>query len=120
MLTRAQHLARTLRNHMTKLNCTGAISRSIDRTSDWRSGLANRYPNDPRNHQAATSLKRMARPGSEITDRQWDRLRPFYDPLRQRWLDALTRTSREVGFRTHPLSFHEYVEGLIGVLEGQA
>jgi hypothetical protein len=93
--------------------CLGCIVRALIGTSQWRQMQAVRFPDDPRNKRAAKALRHLAADASGIPADRWQQLRPLFDPADQRWRDALTQYTRDVGFRAHPHSFAEFLDGLI-------
>ncbi|MBB4427094.1 hypothetical protein GGD66_005670 [Bradyrhizobium sp. CIR48] len=102
---------------MTKQQCESSLRWSLNQTSVWRSGLAKRYFDDYRNQDAADRCRHIASIGAQLTDAQWRDLCPHFDPNGRTWLEALTRATREVGFRTCPTTFNDFADLLIGVLE---
>jgi hypothetical protein len=56
---------------------------------------------------------RLATSANEINDEQWQQLKPLYNPRDNRWCEAVARCSRDVGFRSNPQSFAEYVQFII-------
>src|SRR5260221_1643356 len=81
-----------------KQNCIYDLSSSIKRTAIWRRRLQAKY-NDPGNGRAAENLERLAIEVTELTDEQWSQLLRFYDWASGTWSDAISQTSRLVGFR---------------------
>ena len=103
---------------MTKQQCENSLLWSLKQTSVWRSGLARRYPDDYRNADAADMCRHVAASCSQLTEAQWGELRPYFSPNGQTWLEAITRATRDVGFRTNPSNFNDFADLLIGVLDG--
>jgi hypothetical protein len=97
----------------TKTNCLEYLSRSLIRTSEWRRTQAARFPNDLRNERAANSLRQLANTASQISDDQWRLLSPLFNPKDDRWCDLVARCSRDVGFRSNPETFADYMETII-------
>lgn len=102
-----------------KSQCENSLRWSLNRTSVWRSGLAKRYAGDYRNTDAADRCRHIASLGGHLSEAQWHELRPYFDPNGRVWLEAITRATREIGFRTNPSSLNDFADLLIGVLEGE-
>ncbi len=98
---------------MTKEDCIDFFVRDLAKTSNWRRQQAKRWPDDSRNDRASARLIELAANATDISDRQWDALRPFFDLMDPRWIEAVGGCSRDVGFRTHPCNFAEYVQTVI-------
>jgi hypothetical protein len=94
----------------------GCITRSLIGTGQWRQVQAVRFPDDPRNMRAAKALRHLAADASGIPADRWQQLRPFFGPADQRWRDALTQCTRDVGFRSYPASFAEFLDDLIDTM----
>jgi hypothetical protein len=87
----------------------------LPRAAAWRQSQAEKFPNDKRNLRAAERLRALAT-DMNVPDAIWANIRTHFDPCSPRWLDAISTTSREVGFRTRPNDFSEYLETLISNL----
>jgi len=88
------------------------------RTATWRRALRRKFQNDPRLLPAAEELDRLAIEAGEMTDNDWARLSPHYHWTSQTWSDAVSQTSRLVGFSAIS-SFAEFVDCLVGILAEQ-
>jgi hypothetical protein len=115
MPPRARLSARTTTGTImtTKTDCLAYLSRQLIATGQWRRTQASRWPNDPRNEQATKALSRLSADANEINDNQWGQLKPLYKPRDNRWCEAVARCSRDVGFRSNPESFADYVQTII-------
>jgi hypothetical protein len=99
----------------TKSDCLDFLSRNLIRTADWRRVQATKYA-DLRNEGAAFALTQLAAQALEIKDELWDQLSRHFDPKCFRWCDAVSRASRDVGFRNNPRSFAAFVQHVIYTL----
>ena len=113
--TRARFSARTTTGTImtAKTDCLAYLSRQLIATGQWRRTQASRWPHDPRNEQATKALWRLATGPNEINDDQWRQLKPLYNPRDSHWCEAVARCSRDVGFRSNPESFADYVGTII-------
>jgi hypothetical protein len=96
-------------------HCASFTSRRLTKTRLWRESLAVRYPEDKRNRLAADSLAELAKAFADLTQSDWLQLKPFYNWDCQRWQEAVSITSRRVGFqygRTLPI----FIMNLVGAL----
>jgi hypothetical protein len=97
-----------------RANCIEDMSASVRRTAIWRRSLQVKYP-DPRNGRAADTLDRLANELPDMTDEEFSQLSPHYNWASGRWSDAVSATSRLVGYRgvdTVPV----FVNRLVGIL----
>ncbi len=97
-----------------KQNCIDDISASVKRSAVWLRKLHTKY-NDPRNGKAADTLDRLANEMHDITVYEWAELKPHYNWASRKWSEAVSETTRRVGFRyvdTAPA----FVKNLIEVL----
>jgi hypothetical protein len=99
----------------SKSNCINDISASMARTAIWRRGLQAKYSNDVRNGQAADVLKRFADEINDLSDEQWLELKPYYSWSSGEWSEAVSQTSRLVGFRGAN-TLADFVNHLVGIL----
>jgi hypothetical protein len=101
-----------------KQYCVESLSSSIKRTAAWRRSLQTRYPNDNRNGRAAAKLDQLAGEANDLTDEAWSELQKFYAWDSWKWSEAVSQTSRQVGFRnvdTLPV----FTKTLVGILSEQ-
>jgi hypothetical protein len=97
--------------------CIDSISHSLTRTHDFRTRKAREYPDDPRNADAAATLKTFAsKVATELSDNSWRILKRSYDPNSKHWQDAITQATRDVGFSNTSKSFPFFVQRLIRLL----
>ncbi len=96
-----------------KQECLDHLAYRLSRSSEWRGTQADRFPDDKRNLNAAAKLKALAVNARTIPDTKWKTLAPFFDPNNTGWLDAVSTTSRDVGFRNTPSDFDGYLDKLI-------
>lgn len=99
-----------------KQECLDHLAYRLSRSSEWRGSQADRFPNDRRNINAAAKLQELAANARTIPDSKWNALAPYFDPNNTRWLDAVSTTSRDVGFRNTPSDFDGYLDKLISNL----
>jgi hypothetical protein len=100
----------------SKTDCFDHITRTLMRTGDWRRIQAARFPADMRNPRAANELLRLATSASELTDSQWQRISPFYDPKNDGWRETVSACARDVAFRTKPDTFDAFIDAITAKL----
>jgi hypothetical protein len=100
----------------SRSDCEEYLTRKLLRTSDWRRVQAARYPADMRNPRAAKELLRLATSGEEISEEQWQQLRPHFDPSSDGWSEMIAKCTRDVGFRTKPETFQAFVGTILDAL----
>lgn len=99
-----------------KSACVKSIHTGIVKTKDWRDRLAAQYPNDTRNKRAAEKLAKLADQTSNLTNHDWEILKPFFSDL-VRWRDCISQTTRQIGFVHNATSFQFFIRTLIGFLK---
>ncbi|MBB5053051.1 hypothetical protein HNQ36_003042 [Afipia massiliensis] len=99
-----------------KQDCLDHLAYRLSRSSEWRTKQSERFSDDPRNKRAAARLKDLAANCRIIPDSKWLKLAPYFDPTNNRWLDAVSNTSGDVGFRKTPADFDGYLDNLISNL----
>jgi hypothetical protein len=62
-----------------KQDCIESIIRVLEGTSAWRRTTSARFPDDPRNMRAATTLDKLAVDVANLTDEQWLESKPHLD-----------------------------------------
>jgi hypothetical protein len=82
----------------TKEDCAASISRVLESTSLWRKATAARFPEDDRNAKAAQRLDQLAIDAAELSEEQWQMLKPFYGWASTTFRDAVSKTAKSVGF----------------------
>jgi hypothetical protein len=76
-------------------------------SAHWRQRLAAQY-NDPRNVEAAVTLKRLAESDfQEVDSVAWQQLAPYFES--ESFPEVLNETNRVVGFRFEPASINHYI-----------
>jgi hypothetical protein len=98
----------------SKQNCITDLNASIKRTANWRRQLKAKF-NDERNGAAAERLDELAIEVSDLSDDDWAALGPYYSWSSGKWADAVSQTSRLVGFRNVD-SLPAFVVHLAGIL----
>jgi hypothetical protein len=88
-------------------------SYTLGRASNWRRQQAVRFPDDPRNAVAASRLFDLASQADDISDSIWNPLRPFFNPKDSHYSDAVSRSCRDVGFRTNPRDFDDFAQSIL-------
>jgi hypothetical protein len=106
-------------SNISKSNCIENMSASIKRSADWRRNLQTKYPDDPRNGRAADKLDRLANDLKEMGNEDWLKLKPFYNWASGKWSEAVSQTSRCVGYRGVE-TVSEFVSHLAGILSESA
>jgi hypothetical protein len=88
-----------------------SIKSKLSSTSRWRRKMALKFPDDARNSQAAEQLERLSESPWPVVDATiWDKVRPFVTgPSFQ---DALSESTKAVGFRNHPATVNDYLASL--------
>jgi len=99
-----------------KQECIGHLASRISRSAKWRTIQSERFGDDARNARAAAKLNELAANCRAIPDSKWTKIAPYFDPSGNRWLDAVSNTSRDVGFRKTPADFDGYLDNLISNL----
>jgi hypothetical protein len=98
----------------SKQNCKIDLSASVKRTANWRRQIKAKF-NDDRNGPAAERLDQLAIEISNLGDEAWEELKPFYNWSSGEWSEAVSQTSRLVGFRgVNTLA--DFVNQLVGIL----
>jgi hypothetical protein len=97
----------------SKTDLSNYLARHLTGASEWRRIQAARFPYDKRNEKAAEALRNLSDTATLVSDEQWRHLQPLFNPTEPRWCDMVGRCSRDVGFRSNPQSFEDYVQALI-------
>jgi hypothetical protein len=100
----------------TKNDCLDFLCLNLAKTSTWRGLQAQRYPADLRNAHAAQILFDLAAQATDIGDDQWALLEPQYDPRDSHFYQAVSTASRDVGFRSMPRNFDDFVKVVLAAL----
>jgi hypothetical protein len=100
----------------SKTDCLAYLSRQLISTSQWRCTQSIRFPDDPRNEMATKSLWRLVTQANEISGDEWQRLEPLFRPNDRGWCEAVARCCRDVGFRSSPETFADFIETVIEAL----
>jgi hypothetical protein len=101
----------------SKTNCIEDMCASVKRSAIWRRGLHAKY-NDPRNSKAADTLDRLANEIHDMTDEEFSQLSSYYNWASGKWSEAVSETSRRVGFR-YVDSVPVFLNHLVGILAAQ-
>ena len=99
-----------------KQDCIDHLAYRLSRSAEWRGTQAERFNDDARNARAAQKLKELSANCRAIPDSKWVVIAPYFDPSGNRWLDAVSNTSRDVCFRNNPKDFDGYLDNLISAL----
>jgi hypothetical protein len=91
---------------MTKNDCVASLATALMSTSHWRTGLDSKWP-DHRNARAARLLAKLAGEAANLSDDQFEALRPFVGT--EQWGEALKRTARVIGFARRRMSLQYFV-----------
>jgi hypothetical protein len=79
-------------------DCIEEFSIVLNRTSAWRRKTAAKHPDDPRNLRAAEILDQLATDSANMTDAQFEQLKPYLGWDRQIFRDWLIQSAKLVGF----------------------
>jgi hypothetical protein len=74
-----------------------SIRFSIAATATWRRGMADRYPDDPRNLRGADALDRLAADAISVTSTTWALIKPHVASTALR--GAVSDVARDISFR---------------------
>jgi hypothetical protein len=97
-----------------KNDCIYSIMKALENTSAWRKKISARFPEDPRNMQAAKGLDKLAADTVNLTDKQWAKLKPHFSSWApETWRDALNETAKGVGFRFRAKDLDFFVRGFL-------
>ena len=66
-----------------KNDCIDSITNVLESTASWRRVLVPKF-NDPRNMRAAGTLEKLAVDANNLSDCQWEDLKPHFGELRPR------------------------------------
>ncbi|MCK1459601.1 hypothetical protein IVB34_14690 [Bradyrhizobium sp. 2] len=96
-----------------KNDCIESIAKTLERTSAWRKSLTARWPDDPRNARASTWLDQLAADVVDMSDAQWEDLKPYYSWASESWRNGLNQSTKQIGFyhRSGDLAF--FIEALV-------
>jgi hypothetical protein len=90
------------------------ISRPIlEQKSAWRKTITTKFPDDPRNKRASDRLDQLAIEAAEMTDGQYDLLKPFCGWVSVTFRDAASQVARQVGFYHRAKDFSAFVAALV-------
>jgi hypothetical protein len=92
-----------------KQDCIEQFARILEQTSAWRRKTATKYPDDLRNLKAAEMLDQLARDSANLTDEQWEELKPHFGWSSQTFRDALIQATKLVGFAHRNRSLDSFV-----------
>jgi hypothetical protein len=95
----------------SKNDCLNALSVNLAKTSNWRNQQASRWPEDNRNARAAQTLFDLAAQATELDEHHWALLQPLFGD--RRFYEAVSAAAREVGFRSSPRTFDDFVESVL-------
>src|SRR5258708_2340047 len=98
-----------------KQTCQDNLCGSFTRSASWRRGLQAKYPGDPRNGRAATTLDRLADETNDLSDEHWLELKPYFKWASGEWSDAVSLASRRVEFQRNVKTLDDYVNQLVGI-----
>lgn len=102
---------------MEKSDCINSIIRKANRTIPWRASIEKKWP-DARNFTAACTLRKIVDEARDLSDADWQRLRPYFvdDSFESAWNIALTAACRNVGYKGHVTDIESFVRHLIRLL----
>jgi hypothetical protein len=97
-----------------KTDCAESIAQYLERTGVWRRSLAAKFPDDVRNPRAAETLEKLSVAAADLTDSQWELLKPNYGGWNsETWRSALSQAARQVGFGFRQKRFESFVRLLL-------
>jgi hypothetical protein len=102
---------------MSKLECGKSIKYAANRAVPWRTGLQQKFPEDPRNAAAVVLLKQLAVDVDNITDEQFSKLAPHWSWVDELWHETLLVVIRRVGYQRTIKTFDDFVNTLVSYLQ---
>src|SRR5437899_9313405 len=97
-----------------KQDCIESIAKVLEGTSAWRKSISARFPDDPRNMRAATTLDKLAVDVINLTDEQWSDLKPHFGGwASEQWHNGLSQIARSVGFHHRGTDFNFFAKVLV-------
>jgi hypothetical protein len=99
-----------------KKSCIDNLHGSFVRSSLWRGGLKAKFPNDARNGRAKETLDRLSIEVRDLTDSQFESLKPFYNWSSVAWSDAVSTAARFVEFKHNVRTLPGFLETLVDLL----
>lgn len=98
---------------LKKTHCVDSLVFSLTRSAQWRQRTAVYFPDDPRNPRAASALEALASEAAQLTDAQWELLKPHFLGLTEgRWRDGVTHQAKKVGFVHRATTLSNFVSSL--------
>jgi len=112
------NLPKFTNNSQEKTHCAEAIAYGLNRVGKSRRKTDIRYPGDFRNIRAAETLARSASDSAQLTDEQWNQLKPYYcyGGVDARWRESVAQAAGQLGFYQSVKSFPAFVDNLIDLL----
>ena len=101
---------------MNKLETQRDLTHVINRAIRWRTGLQEKYPNDPRLAIAVELLQKLAVESEAFTDAQFKRVEPYASWTDQHWRDSIQTVARRVGYQPYLTTFERYIDVLSSLL----
>jgi hypothetical protein len=98
-----------------KNDCVESITHELRGKANWRKATAVRFPDDhPRNIRAADALDKLADDFSNLTDEQWQLLKPYYGGWHsETWRAGLSLVAKQVGFLHRARDLDSFISILI-------
>ena len=82
--------------------------------------MAGRFSQDDRNTKAVSALNKLIERLPEMTNAEFDELRPHFNWASTGWLDAVSMTARQVGFALPRPSLKFFLRVVVNMLSRQA
>jgi predicted aminopeptidase len=92
-----------------KQDCAEYFARIFEQTAAFRRKIATKYPDDLRNLKAAEMLDQLAIDSANLSDDNWEELKPHFGWSSQAFRDALIQATKLVGFAHRNRSFDSFV-----------
>jgi hypothetical protein len=99
-----------------KIDCIDCIALALIRGSDWRDKVAIRHPSDRRNARASDTLRTLATDISQLSDADWQLIKPHYSFASEPFREAVGVAVRAVGFTHKIQDVSSFIAHLLKVL----
>jgi hypothetical protein len=101
-----------------KQDCSESIAHELSGTAKWRKVTSAKYPDDSfRNLRAAETLNKLAADAVNLTDSQWESLKPYFGGwASETWRNGLTGVARQIGFSHRGKDLESFIKVLVSQL----
>jgi hypothetical protein len=100
-----------------KVDVIDSLTIGLNRTALWRKKMAAKFPTDPRNARAAECLTTLAVDAAELTDKDFELLKPHCNWASESWREAISQAGRMAGFQHKIKDLPSFVACLVAVLQ---